>query len=506
MQINKRGTKMKKINQIKYGAILSYLVIIINSVYGLLVAPFIIKYVGAAEYGVYKTMASLSASLTVLDLGFGSTVTRYIAKYRAENNKKEAENFLGMTFVEVGVLSALVLIVGVVLSVFIRPMYSTSFDSSQINLAYTLYFIMLANICLNFFDHVFAGIIKGNERFVFVNVLRISSLIIRISSIFIFIPIFKSVVVTSVVALSISVIVTLCYVVYVGRKLHFKIKLHHWDKNLFKESFGYTALMFIQSVIVQFNGNVDNVVIGAYKGALLVTVYSFALQIFGMFENLSCSFSGLMLPKVSKKIYDGASPHELQNMVSKTGRYQFAVLGAALGGFLVLGKDFFVLWLGKGYEDCWLLSLILMVPTMFPLVQNTSLAILRAKNLMKFRTVSLMISFIANCLLTVIGTKYFGYWAAAIGTASSTVISLITMNIYYHKKLNFRIFKLFYDVFKRTSVCIIVATAAVFVLHKFVNGSWFAFIINVVVFMLIYGATMLLYGFDKEEIRTVIRR
>ena len=80
--------------------IFSYLLILINMIYGLLVTPFILKHVGDVDYGVFKSVSSLSASLAVLDLGLGSTMTRYMAKYHAENNKIDANNFAAMVFVQ----------------------------------------------------------------------------------------------------------------------------------------------------------------------------------------------------------------------------------------------------------------------------------------------------------------------------------------------------------------------------------------------------------------------
>ena len=58
-------------NEIKSGVILSYMLIVANTVYGLLITPFILNYVGDSAYGVYKSVASISASLAVMDLGLG---------------------------------------------------------------------------------------------------------------------------------------------------------------------------------------------------------------------------------------------------------------------------------------------------------------------------------------------------------------------------------------------------------------------------------------------------
>jgi len=75
--------KIKK-SQVSLGAVLSYILIILNATYGLFLTPFIIGQIGDASYGVYKTISAFTSSLMVLDLGLGGTMMRYIAKYRAD--------------------------------------------------------------------------------------------------------------------------------------------------------------------------------------------------------------------------------------------------------------------------------------------------------------------------------------------------------------------------------------------------------------------------------------
>ena len=74
--------------ELKAGAIFSYLLIIANTLYALIFTPFLISALGDGEYGVYKIIGSLTSSITILDLGIGSTMLRYIAKFRAEKDEK----------------------------------------------------------------------------------------------------------------------------------------------------------------------------------------------------------------------------------------------------------------------------------------------------------------------------------------------------------------------------------------------------------------------------------
>lgn len=485
--------------EIKSGILLSYALIFVNTIYGLIVTPYILKYVGESAYGVYKSVASISASLAVMDLGLGTTMTRYMARYHAAEAKDTAEKFVGMIFMQFLVLASAIFCVGAGVLVFLPSLYGDTFSVTEMNLARELLCILVLNMVLRLFENLLFGILSGYERFRFSNSFKLINVLLKFGLIMMILPIVKDV---KMVVLSETFIVAatiIIFLIYIKAVLRIVPRFKKWDKTLFKESFGYTALMFIQSITVQFNGNVDNVLIGAEQGAAFVTVYSMALTIFGMYENLSGSVANIMLPKVTKQVICGNSNDELQRTVEKAGRYQFLILAAALGGFLTLGKDFYRLWLGNSFADCYYLVLILIIPVTFPMIQNVALSILRAENKMVYRTITLAISCICNILITFAGIKIWGYWGAALGTACATIMNLILMNVYYHKILHFNIVRLFANILKGISQAALIAIIITsFVHHKF-NGTWISVTANAVIFLVIYGTALLLFGLRAEE-------
>lgn len=492
--------------EIKSGVLLSYALILVNTIYGLLVTPYVLKYVGSSAYGVYKSVSSISASLAVMDLGLGTTMTRYMAKYHAMGDKSKAENFAGMIFIQFLVLATIIAIIGFGAIVFLPFLYKSTFSAEELMLARELLFILVLNMVLRMFENLLFGILSGHERFRFSNSIKLLNIILKFALIMVFLPFIKNV---KLVVLSETILVSvtiLVFLIYIKTKMNIVPKLKKWDNILFKESFGYTALMFIQSVTVQFNGNVDNLLIGARQGAVFVTVYSMALTIFGMYENLSGSIANIMLPNITKHVVGGSGSDKLQRTVEKAGRYQFMLLAAALGGFIVLGKDFYKLWLGNSFADCYYLVLILIVPVTFPMIQNVSLSILRAENKMVYRTVTLIISCICNIIITFIGIKFFGYWGAAFGTAFATILNLIMMNAYYHKVLCFNIIRMFLNIMKGILPAAAAATILTLIVHNVFCGTWISFVVNVIVFMLIYSVLLLLFGLRKEEKATIFGR
>lgn len=498
--------KGRRISQIKYGAIMSYILLAISTVYGLLITPFILQNTMGDAYGVYKSIGALCSSIAVMDFGIGSTMIRYIAKYNATGEKEKENNFIAMMLTQLVVLAALIVGAGVFFYCSIDRIYAQSFSDDQLLLAKQIFIILLTNLVLKVFENLLYGISAGHERFVFSNSVKILSMLCNAALVMLFLPITKSI---FVVVLS-NTVVTICgivaYIIYNYRELHIWPKLIKWDWKLFKESFVYSALMFIQTLVVQFSGNLDNIFIGARISAASVTVYSMALSLHGMYSNLSGSISNLMLPRFTKAAVRGDSAQALQDEVEKFSRYQYFLLAGALGGFVALGREFFFLWVGEEFSDCYGLTLILMFAATLPTIGSVSLSILRAQNKMGYRIATVSIACVFNCVITLIGLKYWGYWGAAIGTAADNILNLLFMNAYYHRKLGFHVLRLYYNVAFKTTLCAAVPTIVLYFMKPYFVVSWVAFALQVLLFLVIYVLMLFAFSMNSNERHMIFGR
>ena len=292
---------MSSRTQIKYGAMISYVLLFANTLYGLFITPFVLRFINTDIYGVYKSVSSFCGTLAIVDLGLGSTMTRYLARYKATGEKDKANNFIAMVFVQFLAIMFLLAIAGTVLYFNINNVYAQTFTIEQIELARKIFLIILINMALRILENLFFGISNGNEHFVFSNSIKAVSLVLRVSLIVIILPQTNNVIVLVFAETIVSVLAIIVFCVYCYGKLKIRPKLVKWDNEVFKESFGYTLLIFIQTIVLQFSGNVDNILIGAYISASAVTVYSMALTIYNMYQNLSGAVADLMLPRMTKK-------------------------------------------------------------------------------------------------------------------------------------------------------------------------------------------------------------
>lgn len=488
--------------QVRVGAFISYALIIANALFGLFVSPFILRCIGESSYGVYRTIASLSSAVMVLDFGLGGTMMRYIAKFKANKEENKIQPFVSMSLCEASILALLVAIVAALIFINIPHLYANSFTVAEIALSERLFIILAFTMILQVIENVFNGIITGHNNFALGNGVKLIRLLARIVLYVILLPKIGSAITLVTVDLILTMLIVVCESIYVrfGYRIKFTLNFKKWDKVLFRESFLYALALFLTSIAAQVNNNLDNVIIGAIKGAEYVTVYSFGLLIFGMFEQLSTSISGVMLPTVTNVLVHDKTGNAIKQLVIKVGRVQFMLMGAAAVGFIILGKDFISLWLGDGFSAVYVITLILIFPAMLELCVNVCLSILRAENCLGFRTTILFASTVLNLIVTYVAVKYWNYIGAAFGTAASFIIgSVVIMNIYYKKKLGLPMLRIYGQIFNRIWVCLLLAGGALWAFSRFFYGTLWSFVIGVAVFAVVYGGSLLFYGFNKEE-------
>ncbi len=496
------------VTQIKKGAILAYVLIVVNTLYGLLFTPFLISKLGMSQYGVFKIISSLSASITVFDLGVGTTTLRYISKFRAEKDYKQINNFYAMSMVESAILSAIISVVCVGIYFSLDSLYGESLTAMELIKAKQLFILFTITLVLNIFEKVIFNVVLACEKFVLANSLKLLRILAKIGLAVIILSYIADSVMLLFIDIALLLVIMAIQTVYLFKTEKIKIKLYKWDNRLFKESFAYTVLTFVQSIVVQFNGNLDNMVIGAVLNASTVAIYSIGLQLYSMYDQFACSISNLMLPTVSKQIAEKASNRDLEDTVIKAGRFQFAALGAALCGYTIIGKEFIYLWLGKEYEFAWIVGMILMVPATIPLMQNVCLSILRAKNKMQFRTVAVCVMAVFNLIITVFGVKKYGAIAACVGTAAGLIgANVIAMNVYYQKVIGLNVFRIFKNILSRIWICCLLASLALVLISFVLTGNtWIVWILKAGTFALVYGVLLLVYGLSKAEKKTLLKR
>ena len=73
------------------------------------------------------------------------------------------------------------------------------------------------------------------------------------------------------------------------------------------------------------------------------------------------------------------------------------------------------------------------------------------------------------------------------------------MNVYYHKKLNLPILKIYRGIIGKTWICLLLAGLSLYVYSVFFFGNIFSLIGGILVFSSIYAICLFSFGLTKEE-------
>lgn len=452
---------MKSHKEIKIGAILSYIIIILNMLIGVVYTPILTDNLGQSEYGLYSLISTVISYLTILDFGFGNAIIIYTSKYIANKEKEKEQKLHGMFLIIYCIIGVVAGIIGAILTINIDILFSNTLTSNELYKAKILMIILTVNLILTFPLSIFSSIITAYEKFVFVKILNIIRIILNpIIMLFLLKQGYKSI--ALVVLITILNITTLFInFIYCKVKLKIKLKFGKIDTILLKEILFYSVWLFLNSIMDKINWNLDQFVLGMVSGTIVVAIYSVAAQLNQMYLNFSVAISGVLLPKVAQMEAQNASDKEFSDIFIKTGRIQFLVMALILSGFILFGKEFInLLWVGPEYKKAYFIACILMLSITIPLIQNVGLNIIQAKNQYKYRVKVLFLLSIFNIVISVFLAKRIGAIGAALGTAISELLGqVIFMNWFYYKKTHLdipRFWKEILNMFLPMSVVMII--------------------------------------------------
>ena len=268
-----------------------------------------------------------------------------------------------------------------------------------------------------------------------------------------------------------------------------------------KEIGFYSLWIFIAAIVDRIDLSTGQFVLGAVSGTAEVAVFAVVITLRGMYTQFSTAVSSVFLPKMTTMVAESKSDSELSDVFLRTSRIQYIILSFILTGYVIFGLEFMTLWVGKEYIISYYIGLLLFIPDTIPLCQNIGIAIMQARNQMRFRAVSYLIIAIFSLLLQILLGKMYGSLGCAIAMACATTTGRIfVMNTYYYRIQKIDIPAFWREISKMSIVpalfCLILLSFRGF--YPLAN-SWSMLLIEMIVFSLLYIVLVYKYQFNEGE-------
>ncbi len=489
-----------QINQKKAGVLLSYLAQVIHILSGILYTPIMLRLLGQSEYGLYQLVASVVSYLNVLSLGFGSSYMRFYSRIKKHEDEEKVAEFNGMYLTIFLIIAAVCLLCGVVLVGNIELVFGDGLTAAEYPKARILLALMVFNLALTFPGGAIDSFITAHERFIFQRAIRVLQYLFNP---FLTLPLLL----LGYGSIAMVLVTTFLTIAKIGSSIWFcrerlkiKIRFRGFRLSLLKEMWIFTFFICINMIADQINWNVDKVLLGRFSGTVAVAIYGIGSQLNTMYMQLSTIISNVFIPQVNRIVADSNDNQLLTELLTKVGRVQFLLLSLISCGFVFLGRTFISLWAGEGYDQSYVITLLLILPATIPLAQNVTLEIMRAKNMHKVRSIMYFAMAIVNVLISIPCIWSWGAEGAALGTAVTLILGdCIGMNIYYHKRVGLNMLYYWKQILQLCPAFLVIIVLELGITHYLSMDGLLMFLVHGILYMLIFGICMWLFGMNQTE-------
>lgn len=489
---------MNNINQKKVGVLLSYVNLAISTIVPFFYTPIMLAILGQSEYGLYSLSNSVISYLSLLQFGMGSAVIRYIAKYRATDEKEKANQITGLFTIIYIFFAVLVLFVGCIFTLLSPVIFSDGLSETEISKMKILIIIMSLSTAFSFISVVFSSIINAHEKFIFK---KTTDIILTILA-----PLFNLLVLflgyesvgIATVSLIFQIVVLPIYMWYVAKRLGIKMKFVKPEKAFLLELFSFSIFMFLSSIADLLFWSTDNVLIGAMIGSTAVAVYNVGGVFTNLMRNLTSAINDVFVPKVTMMVAVDKSNTELSELMIRVGRLQYLMVSLLASGFIVFGQVFIHYWSGDVYADAYWVSLVTFLPSAIPILQNIAFGVIVAQHKHKFRCYIYFGIAILNAISTFFIIPYFGYIGAAICSGVSYIIGHgIILNIYYKSVIKLDIFGFWMNILKMSFIPVIITVIGYWIVNILIPWNIILMLVEGIGFVLVF--ILLTWFFTMNE-------
>lgn len=495
----------KQINQLRAGVYLSYINLLLGSVIPMFYTPVMLGILGEAEHGLYALANSAIGYLSLLSFGFGSTILRYLSKYRAENDKDAVQRTFGFFLVLYSVLALLVMVGGWILAENASLIFERSLSAAELKKIKTLILLMALHTSLSFPISVIISVALAYEQYVFRRIMDIISTVAGPVSYLIVLYLGYGSVGMALAGTVLQIVMLIPNVYHCVRVLGIKPVFAPMPIQLVREMVGFSAYVFLGSIVDMLFWATDKVILGMLAGTVAVSVYQIGSTFNNIVMQLSTSISAVLTPKITGMIVKNASREELSELFIRVGRIQFLVVALIVTGFTVFGQPFILLWAGESYAAAYWIAVLTLFPLCVPLIQNTGISILVAQNKHQFRSVVYLVIAILNVLSTYLVVPRLGGIGAALCSCAAYLLGQgMIMNFYYYQVVGLDIPLFWKNILKMAILPGTMMVVGLAVGDIVSLDNWIAFFAGVFIYTCIYCLGMyflVMNDYEKDIIR-----
>jgi O-antigen/teichoic acid export membrane protein len=472
---------------------------LVTAVIGFLLAPFVVHSLGNTGYGLWTLVLSFTGYFGLLDLGIRSSVGRFVARYLALDDHINVNRIVSTAFAMLTSGSVLALIVT---AIAVRYFFSAfKIEPEFQDAARTALLITGVNMACVLPLGVFTSILIALDRFDVISAVTIVGEVTRAALVVVFLRRGDGLIAIALIALCVTAAqygaLAFC-VNRLYRPLHFSVRLV--DVSTFKELFCFSIFRFIWIVANQLIFYSASVVIGIFLTAAAITYFAIASSVVNYGRQIVSLVTDTFAPSATRMDAKGDLAG-LQRLLIFGTRISLLISLPLCVGFLFLGKQFIVLWMGPAFAASAGFLAILTIPQFTSMSQYMSVLILAGMAKHRVLAYIALAEGVTNVILSIILVQKMGLAGVAWGTAIPGVIATaIIVPLYTLRTLNLSVREYVVGAYLRPLICAVPAAALAFLFSRLVvNPTWAIFAAEVIAIAAVFGLLGCFLCFDSAQ-------
>ena len=476
------------------------LLIILNTFMGFLYTPTLVRFLGIDYFAIYILLTTFVGYLALTDFGINGSIVRFISKFRLNNDNESQSRFLGALCIIYFFVSIIILI----LSLILYSNFPILLPNYHLNRAIIsiIYWILVLNLLVSLPFGILPNLIEGFGKFSIVKLAKMTNLIFRTISILILFNLNIGFNLLSLVIFDLILTLTFSiFYLYISlRKLNIKFIIDRKVFSSIREIFEYSFFIFILALVNQFYWRTGNIVLSLNGNSQDIASHSISMLIINNMLLLTPSLSQILFPKTTSLVFP-LDNNKLSNLMINVGKIQFGILFGFFFIFLLIGKQFILLWLGSGFESVYFITIIYLLS--ISLQSNLAIGtnVLKTLNLHKYEAYIYFVSSILFIFISFFSSRYLGIYGIAFSSficlfliQGGLIIKLISF------KLKIRLLSLITRIFKSFSIPFLILILLHLSSRDFILiDNWAVLIFYSFLFGILYIILFLFFTLNKQE-------
>lgn len=389
------------------------------------IITYLIKTLGKDAYGMVVLALALVANTNLLEAGFGLSVTKYVAEYKAKGDMERLLRIVNTNLVVSTVFGlALCVILLVINEFFLERIFTVPADflSSMKNLIRVLIPLSI----LEFWSVSLIRVAEGFQRYTLARSMELIKWFLRAAFVFVSVSMGYGILGVGVAYFAAGLIsLGIVYIKVILLDPELRLALSLSDRESFSKLFSFSIWIFLSKVFAFFSYRIDTILIGIFLPPANLTYYNVAFKVYEFFTYGITLISSTLVPMASE-LEAAGDRRRLSMLFERATRYTVLCISPCIVIAMAQMPGIMHLWMGAGFELSVLLARLFLT-ALIPMMLITSGAAImvgmnRVKELVKYNAVATAVNFALSVYLV----SRIGAPGVVIGTLSGSFVILVS--------------------------------------------------------------------------------